>query len=146
MRINARIFVAAMLGGLLSLPLAAMAASRGGPIYDNGVGTVQPDCPSNDPQCQNAPPDSNGNRHYNNQNPWRDRHLRDPGYGNYGTVYPTDDWARCRYFGRNLWYRGFRHVVPLDCSGRYYDYSAWYDGERVEVRVRASNGRVVGVR
>jgi hypothetical protein len=52
----------------------------------------------------------------------------------------------CAQGERQLRNRGFRDVRRVNCRGRYFVYRAWRGGNRFEIAVRSSNGRVVDVR
>ena len=52
----------------------------------------------------------------------------------------------CREGERILRNRGFRDVRRVNCSGRFFVYRAWRGGQRFEIAVRSSDGRVVDMR
>jgi hypothetical protein len=52
----------------------------------------------------------------------------------------------CAQGERILRNRGFRDVRRVNCRGRYFVYRGWRGGNRFEIAVRSSNGRVVDMR
>jgi hypothetical protein len=52
----------------------------------------------------------------------------------------------CSQGERLLRNRGFRDIRRVNCQGRYFVYRGWRGGNRFEIAVRSSNGRVVDVR
>jgi hypothetical protein len=62
------------------------------------------------------------------------------------TVTPPPTRSRdvnCRNARRTLRAQGFHHVKTVDCSGRYFDFTAWRLESLYKIRVRRSDGRIV---
>jgi len=65
---------------------------------------------------------------------------------NVGTSLNNGRGITCAQGERILRNRGFRDVRRVNCRGRYFVYRGWRGGNRFEIAVRSSNGRVVDVR
>jgi hypothetical protein len=52
----------------------------------------------------------------------------------------------CAQGERLLRNRGFRDIRRIDCRGRYFVYRGWRGGNRFEITVRSTDGRVVNMR
>jgi hypothetical protein len=63
--------------------------------------------------------------------------------------YPEPAWAAggisCKGGRRIVHNRGFDEVRPLECSGRTFTYSGWWDGDRFRIYVDSASGRIMGV-
>ncbi len=63
-----------------------------------------------------------------------------------GTLLSGGRRISCFEGERILRNRGFHSIRRVDCRGRYFVYRATRRGNRYEIAVRSSNGRVVDVR
>lgn len=63
-----------------------------------------------------------------------------------GTQLSSGRRISCSQGERILRNRGFRDIRRVDCRGRYFVYRGTRRGNRYEIAVQSSNGRVVDVR
>ena len=65
---------------------------------------------------------------------------------NVGSSISNGRGITCRQGERLLRDRGFRDIRRLDCRGRHFVYRGWRGGQRFEIVLRSSDGRVVNRR
>ncbi len=90
------------------------------------------------PQCQGHPPRPPG-PHFNH---WRGR---DGVFFGFGQPFPprfVPNQGLCQDLAIELGDQGYSHVQPLRCSGRYYIFKVWRNGQRLNIYISPIDGRV----
>ncbi len=67
-----------------------------------------------------------------------------PGWGY--PVYYANRWVNCGQGAQIVRSSGFRSVRAINCRGAHYDYVGRASGRTFTIKLRAVNGRIVGVR
>ena len=90
-----------------------------------------------------------GENGYGDDQSFLQRRHRPSFYFEYRTRpnYPVYQIAnRCEIVASSLRNSGFRRVRAISCNGRTYSYTAFRDGEKLQLAVNSRNGRITRIR